>query len=90
MSFSAKVKEEISRQKSPGRHCQIAELLALVLAVGEVEVHEGQGKLILKPENALVADKLLQLVDQIFSGEVFVHRHDKYMEIDDPELLDRF
>ena len=30
MSFSSKVKEELSRQLSPARHCQIAEIAAIL------------------------------------------------------------
>ncbi|MBR1866539.1 MAG: DNA-binding protein WhiA [Lachnospiraceae bacterium] len=89
MSFSTQVKEEISRHISTSRHCQIAELLALVLAVGEVELQDGQGKLILKSEQELVADKLIALLDRLFGGEITVQRHFKYMEIDQPDMLNR-
>ena len=30
MSFSSKVKDELSRQLSPARHCQIAETAAII------------------------------------------------------------
>lgn len=36
MSFSGKVKEELSRQLNTARHCQIAELAALISLCGLV------------------------------------------------------
>ena len=89
MSFSAKVKEEISRHNSSGRHCQIAELLALVLAVGEVELQSDQVKLILKLENELVGDKITRLLYQLFGDEITCDRFSKYIEVCDPQMLDR-
>ena len=57
MSFSTKVKEEIGRHLSKSRHCQIAELLALVLATGEVSFQDKQLTLLLHPENELIRKK---------------------------------
>lgn len=37
MSFSGKVKEELSGQLSLARHCQVAELAALLCGCGRVE-----------------------------------------------------
>ena len=88
MSFSAKVKEEIGNHCSNGRHCQIAELLALVLAVGEVELKDGQVKLIIKLENELIADKINQLVDKVFHKEVILKRQSRYIEIDNQDMID--
>ena len=88
MSFSTKVKEEIGNHYSSGRHCQIAELLALVLAVGEVELKDGQVKLVIKLENELLADKICQLVDKLFHKEVILKRQSKYIEIDNQDMID--
>ena len=38
MSFSSKVKEELSRQWSPARHCQIAETAAVLSLCGRVKI----------------------------------------------------
>ncbi len=39
MSFSSSVKEELSRQISPARHCQIAEMAAIILSLcGRVKI----------------------------------------------------
>ncbi|MDE6759928.1 MAG: DNA-binding protein WhiA [Lachnospiraceae bacterium] len=89
MSFSARVKKEIGQHGNHGRHCQIAELLALVLATGEVELKDGQVKLIMRPENALIGDKLCYLMDKIFDKEVLVTRHSKYIEIVNQDMADR-
>lgn len=89
MSFSTKVKEEIGRHSSHSRHCQIAELLALVLATGEVELANGQVTLFLKLENKLIGDKICKLIDKIFEKEVSVVRHSKYIKIEKQDMVDR-
>ena len=38
MSFSGKVKEELSRQISTARHCQIAEIAAILSVCGQVSI----------------------------------------------------
>lgn len=40
MSFSSKVKEELSRQISPARHCQIAEIAAIISLCGKILIDE--------------------------------------------------
>lgn len=90
MSFSTKVKEEIARHFSHARHCQIAELLALVLATGEAELGDGEVKLIMHPENSLTGDKICQLIDVLFDKSMPYERHSKYISItaqDDTERL---
>ena len=88
MSFSAKVKAEIGKHANAGRHCQIAELLALVLTTGEVELRNSQVKLILRPENELIADKTCQLIYKLFDKKVMFERHSKYIEIDNQNMID--
>lgn len=88
MSFSTKVKEEIGKHNSAGRHCQIAELLALMLATGEVELKNNRVKLVLKPENGLIADKICQLFHKLFDKRVIFERHSKYIEIDNQMTID--
>ena len=41
MSFSGKVKEELAGQLSLARHCQVAELAALLCGCGRVEKNVG-------------------------------------------------
>lgn len=38
MSFSGKIKEELARQWSEARHCQIAELAAIISMCGKVSI----------------------------------------------------
>lgn len=62
MSFSSEVKEELVQQVSNARHCQIAELTALLLTGGtrfSPNIH-------LKTENFRVAKKFSVLVHRIF------------------------
>lgn len=89
MSFSADVKNEIGRHNNHSRHCKIAELLALVLATGEVELTEGQTKLIMRPETAVVGDKICQLIDELFDNRIESIRHAKYIEIVGADMTDQ-
>lgn len=63
MSFSGNVKEELSRQWNTARHCQIAELAALISMCGIIAVRDG-GKYSIKiqSENSAVARKGFTLV----------------------------
>lgn len=89
MSFSTKVKEEIGKHLSRSRHCQIAELLALVLATGEVEINNNQVKLILRPENVLIGDKICLLMDILFEKRLVYNRASKYIEIICQDMVER-
>ena len=52
MSFSGKVKEELAGQLSLARHCQVAELAALLCGCGRVEkMLDGNRKLWIQTEN---------------------------------------
>ncbi len=89
MSFSTKVKEEITKHESHARHCMIAELLALVLATGEVEFDKGEAVLKLKPENHSIGDKICSLIDVIFDNNIIYERHTKYILIPDSIMTER-
>lgn len=89
MSFSTEVKEEIGRHHNHSRHCKIAELLALVLATGEVELADGQTKLIMRPETTLIGDKICQLIDDLFDNRIESIRNSKYIEILGVEMTDQ-
>lgn len=89
MSFSTEVKEEIGRHHNHSRHCKIAELLALVLATGEIELADGQTKLIMRPETALVSDKICRLIDEIFEHKIDTIQHTKYIEVVGEEMTDQ-
>ena len=58
MSFSSKVKEELSRQLSPARHCQIAEAAAIISLCGRIQISEhNQYRVKIHTENIAVARK---------------------------------
>lgn len=68
MSFSSEVKEELARQYSKSRHCQLAELAALVFTEGQIR---------LKPltlqflsENSILQEKYAMLMKRIFEVDI--------------------
>lgn len=89
MSFSTKVKSEVAKHIGSGRHCQIAELLALSLAIGEVVLEDENVRFILHPENDIIADKVCKLIEILFGKDVLYVRHSKYIEIEKQEMVDR-
>ncbi len=68
MSFSGKVKEELEKHGSPARHCQLAELSAILLYCGQIEEND-TGKLVLRirTENPSVARKYFTLLKKTFN-----------------------
>ena len=56
MSFSARVKEELSHQLSKARHCQIAELAALIAFEGRIPVAESENRLLMQKYQLLLAE----------------------------------
>lgn len=65
MSFSGNVKEELAGHVSPARHCQLAELAALLLFGGGA--CEGGRHLCLDTENEAVARKCFTLLKKTFN-----------------------
>lgn len=73
MSFSAKVKEELSRQLSSARHCRIAEIAAIISMCGRVLISEKDQYCIkISTENICVARKYFTLVRKTFNIETEV------------------
>ena len=68
MSFSGSVKDELSRQVAQARHCQIAELAAILGFCGSVK-RQSDGQFIIKifTENVTVARKVFTLVQKTFN-----------------------
>ncbi|MCR5785176.1 MAG: DNA-binding protein WhiA [Eubacterium sp.] len=67
MSFSGDVKEELSKQLPKARHCQIAELGAIVGMCGNVEGNSDEGyKITIQTENARLARKCFTLIKKTF------------------------
>lgn len=68
MSFSSEVKEELSRQISTARHCQIAEIAAIISMCGGVSISaENQYSLKIHTENISVARKYFTLLKKTFN-----------------------
>ena len=69
MSFSREVKEELAKQMSKSRHCQVAELAALIAYDGELDVDEEGFYLSLDTENLGLMEKYIVLMRHLFSLE---------------------
>lgn len=68
MSFSGKVKEELSHQIAQARHCQIAELAALISMCGAVVITPGEKyRIKIHTEKIAVARKCFTLVTKTFN-----------------------
>ncbi|MDD2970977.1 MAG: DNA-binding protein WhiA [Lachnospiraceae bacterium] len=83
MSFSSDVKEEMEKHVSGARHCQIAELAAIIQYSGEILEREDGGKVIwIQTENLMVARKYFTLLKKTFNidtdiAEALVKVHTK-------------
>lgn len=66
MSFSGQIKEELVQVISSPRHCQLAELAALVQFCGHIEE---DGSLLVQSENPLVIRKCFTLLKKTFKIE---------------------
>lgn len=68
MSFSSDTKEELSRQISKSRHCQIAEIAAIISLCGRIQINEKDQYCVrMQTENAAVARKYFTLIKNAFS-----------------------
>lgn len=99
MSFSTEVKEELSGQLSQARHCQLAELAALVSVLGRMAA-DGSKKceLVLQTDNIAAARKSFTLLRAAFgiSPKVTVRSHSGAgrntgfrLEVEKPEEIQR-
>ena len=68
MSFSSKVKDELSRQVNPARHCQIAEIAAILSLCGKIKISDQDHFSIeIHTENVAVARKYFTLLKKTFN-----------------------
>ncbi len=68
MSFSGKIKEELAENIAKARHCNLAELSAIVHMCGEFsEDEDGICVLVFRSENYLVARKCFTLMQKTFN-----------------------
>lgn len=78
MSFSSEVKEELSRQTGSSRHCQIAEITAIISMCGRVSISTRDNVYVkIQTENLYVARKYFILLRKTFgvTGETSVKIH---------------
>lgn len=68
MSFSSDVKEELAKQFSKSRHCQMAELLAILEF--EAKITKNPLTLELESDNIILLQKYALLMRQIFSVDI--------------------
>ena len=68
MSFSSEVKAELARQYSKSRHCQIAELAALVFMEGQIRLQPLT--LQFESENPILQEKYAILMKRIFEVDI--------------------
>lgn len=81
MSFSSEVKEELSLQMDSARHCQIAEITAIITMCGRVSIStRDKVHVRIQTENLYVARKYHTLLRKTFHicGEVSVKIHGIY------------
>lgn len=70
MSFSGNVKEELSKNWNTARHCQIAELAALISICGSIVVDsQDRSSVKIHSENLSVARKSFTLIEKTFNIE---------------------
>ena len=55
MSFSGEVKEELAKQLSRSRHCQLAELAAMIHFAGRISAEKGGTVLKISADHASIA-----------------------------------
>ena len=78
ITFSGKVKEELSKQWSEDRHCQIAELTAIISLCGSISINEENQYFVkINTENLTVARKYFMLIKETFnaSPEILLRRN---------------
>ena len=82
MSFSSGVKEELSRHQTMARHCQIAEIAAIISMCGGVSISEKESySLKIQTENVWYV-----LSCYTFGGRII--KYDRYLVFDGLSMID--
>lgn len=69
MSFSYEIKKELASHSACARHCQIAELSAIISYAGKIVRTQGDARLKIETGNSMLLDKFKLLLSKIFSME---------------------
>lgn len=82
MSFSREIKEELSKHIPTGRHCQIAEIAAIISLCGKISVNEKEQHFIkIVTENLTVARKYFMLIKEAFQGDIQIQvKRNRYLK----------
>ncbi len=88
MSFSQDVKDELVSKLPSARHCQIAELTALICAIGKIEIdHERKLKITFDIENEAIIRKCSALLEKIFDFPSIDNSKQAYKVLETVKLL---
>ena len=68
MSFSSDVKEELARQHSKAKHCQVAELAAMIMQEGRITM--SPPSLSFESENPMLMEKYVLLMKRAFDIDI--------------------
>lgn len=68
MSFSSDIKEELGRQYSKSRHCQMAELSGMIELEGRID--EQNGTMYFKTDNPVLLEKYAILMKKVFELDI--------------------
>lgn len=68
MSFSSDIKEELGRQYSKSRHCQMAELSGMIELEGRID--EQDGTMYFKTDNPVLLEKYAILMRKVFGLDI--------------------
>lgn len=78
MSFSSEVKEELAKQLSKSRHCQLAELAAMISFTGRIISTETGHEIEISTEHASLAKKCFTLIKKAFNISADIQTHNSY------------
>jgi len=70
MSFSSEVKQELSASLAKSRHCQMAELAAIVSFSGKLHSDGGEVSLVVDSDNQMLLAKYRVLLQQLFHMDI--------------------
>lgn len=78
MSFSGNVKDELAGHVNMARHCQIAELAAILQFCARIEKNEnGENALVVNAENEVIVKKCFTLLRKTFNIETSAIKNDE-------------
>ena len=69
MSFSGDVKRELATQTNGARHCQLAELSAIISFAGKMHIGDGDMHLRIETGNSMLKEKYRLLLSMLFARE---------------------